>query len=101
MERSSTKFPWLDSVLVAAQRAVAAPMKGKLGATAARDPFNSWFNLGTARSFRNFVGHIALSAGADTFIPDYRLALEHPFLAAIEDLSGHSIQEPAVSTKTN
>src|ERR1700720_2548840 len=33
-----------------------------------------WFNLGTARAFRNFVGHFALSAGADAFIPDYRLA---------------------------
>src|SRR5580704_6451671 len=24
-----------------------------------------WFNLGTAQAYRNFVGHIALSAGAD------------------------------------
>ena len=45
-----------------------------------------WFNLGTARAFRNFVGHIALSAGADAFIPDYRLAPEHPFPAAVRDL---------------
>jgi epsilon-lactone hydrolase len=45
-----------------------------------------WFNLGTAQAYRNFVGHIALNAGSDAFIPDYRLAPEHPFPAAIRDL---------------
>ena len=45
-----------------------------------------WFTWGTAQAFRNFVGHIALSAGADAFIPDYRLAPEHPFPAAVRDL---------------
>ena len=45
-----------------------------------------WFNLGTARAFRNFAGHIALSAGIDAFIPDYRLAPEHLFPAAVQDL---------------
>src|SRR5438132_950997 len=45
-----------------------------------------WFNLGTARAYRNFVGHIASSAGADAFIPEYRLAPEHPFPAAFEDV---------------
>jgi len=45
-----------------------------------------WFNLGTAQAFRNFAGHIALSGGADAFIPDYRLAPEHPFPAALRDL---------------
>lgn len=44
-----------------------------------------WFNWGTAHAFRNLVGHIALSAGVDAFIPDYRLAPEHPFPAAIRD----------------
>jgi epsilon-lactone hydrolase len=44
-----------------------------------------WFNWGTAQAFRNFVGHIAMSAGADAFIPDYRLAPEHPFPAAVQD----------------
>ena len=45
-----------------------------------------WFNWGTAQAFRNFAGHIASSAGADVFIPDYRLAPEHPFPAAVRDL---------------
>jgi monoterpene epsilon-lactone hydrolase len=45
-----------------------------------------WFNWGTAQAYRNFAGHIASNAGADTFIPDYRLAPEHPFPAAVRDL---------------
>jgi monoterpene epsilon-lactone hydrolase len=45
-----------------------------------------WFNLGTARAYRNVVGHIASSAGAEAFIPDYRLAPEHPFPAAVTDV---------------
>src|SRR5712671_4746431 len=45
-----------------------------------------WFNLGTASAYRNFVGHIASSAGADAFVPEYRLAPEHPFPAAVEDV---------------
>ena len=45
-----------------------------------------WFNFGTARAYRKFVGHIASRAGADAFIPDYRLAPEHPFPAAVTDV---------------
>jgi len=44
-----------------------------------------WFNWGTAQAFRHLVGQIALSAGMDAFIPDYRLAPEHPFPAAVRD----------------
>jgi epsilon-lactone hydrolase len=44
-----------------------------------------WFNWGAAEAFRNLVGHLAIAAGADAFIPDYRLAPEHPFPAALED----------------
>jgi epsilon-lactone hydrolase len=45
-----------------------------------------WFNWGTAQAFRNFASHIALSAGTDVFIPDYPLAPERPFPAAVRDL---------------
>ena len=45
-----------------------------------------WFNMGTAQAYRNLVGHIALNSGANAFIPEYRLAPEHPFPAAIGDL---------------
>ena len=54
--------------------------------------FTSWrlVQLGHGHDIRNFVGHIALSAGADAFIPDYRLAPEHPFPAAFAT-SRHAI----------
>ena len=45
-----------------------------------------WFNWGSAKAYRNFVGHIASSAGTAAFVPDYRLAPEHPFPAAVTDV---------------
>jgi len=45
-----------------------------------------WFNWGSAQAFRHLAGHIAVSAGVAAFVPDYRLAPEHPFPAAVEDI---------------
>ena len=45
-----------------------------------------WFNFGSAKAYRHLVGHIAARTGARAFIPDYRLAPEHPFPAATDDV---------------
>ncbi len=63
----------------------AKPSRSQKGAAIVH-AHGGWFNLGTARAYRNFIGHIASSAGADAFIPDYRLAPEHRFPAAVRDV---------------
>lgn len=43
------------------------------------------FVVGTAGTHRFLVSHIAKAANAVAFVPDYRLAPEHPFPAAYDD----------------
>ncbi len=45
-----------------------------------------WFSWGSAEGFRHIVGHIARSARAKAFVPEYRLAPEHRFPAACQDV---------------
>lgn len=42
--------------------------------------------LGSAKAYRHFVSQIAYAAGLSAFAPDYRLAPEHPFPAAVNDV---------------
>jgi acetyl esterase/lipase len=63
----------------------AKPAKARKGA-AIIHAHGGWFNWGTAKAYRNFAGQIASSAGAAAFIPNYRLAPEHQFPAAVRDL---------------
>jgi acetyl esterase/lipase len=63
----------------------AKPVRPRKGA-AIIHVHGGWFNFGSARAYRNLVGHIASNAGADAFIPDYRLAPEHVFPAAVRDV---------------
>lgn len=44
------------------------------------------FVLGSAEAFRNLAGQLATRAGLACFVPDYRLAPEHPFPAAPDDV---------------
>ena len=43
------------------------------------------YGLGSAQAYRHFAGQVASRAGLAAFVPDYRLAPEHPFPAAVVD----------------
>jgi epsilon-lactone hydrolase len=47
--------------------------------------FGGGYVLGTPATRRKTAGHLALAASARVLVPNYRLAPEHPFPAAVDD----------------
>jgi acetyl esterase/lipase len=59
--------------------------KGALNKAAILYLHGGGYVVGAARSHQNFVGQIAARSKVAAFVPDYRLAPEHPFPAALDD----------------
>jgi monoterpene epsilon-lactone hydrolase len=74
-----------DGVLGGVPGVWANPKNGRSG-EAIVHLHGGWFSLGSAKAYRHLAGQIAVRAGAKAFVPDYRLAPEHPFPAAADDV---------------
>ena len=46
------------------------------------------YRMGSALAYRAYGSRLAAAAGAEVVLPDYRLAPEHPFPAAVDDALG-------------
>jgi acetyl esterase/lipase len=65
----------------------AKPARSRKGA-AILHLHGGWFNWGTAQAFRNLVGHIAIAAGSDAFIPELPARSGAPFSCGGERRGG-------------
>jgi monoterpene epsilon-lactone hydrolase len=74
------------------ERIDAGPVRGLLTSTPGASPrhlvihFHSGgYVMGSSTAYRNFAYRLSRATGATVFVPDYRLAPEHPYPAAVED----------------
>lgn len=58
---------------------------GKPSGTAMLYLHGGAYTIGSPDTHKGLAGHIAKASGTTVFVPDYRLAPEHPFPAALED----------------
>ena len=73
-----TTTAWRDGLLV-------TPSEGTPAATILYI-FGGGYMLGSPQSRRKTAGHLASAANAAVYVPNYRLAPEHPFPAAFDDI---------------
>ena len=89
-------FPWSDAVVVRTHRVATggprpidvlevAPKNAGASAPAILDLHGGAFFLSTMRAHLAYAEKYAVATGARVFVPEYRLSLDHPFPAALDD----------------
>lgn len=89
-------FPWSDAVSVRTHRVATggarpidvlevSPRNATAATPAIVDYHGGGFFLSTMRGHLAYAEHYARGAGCRVFLPEYRLCLDHPFPAALDD----------------
>jgi acetyl esterase/lipase len=89
-DRAERVFPTPPEVSVEAVRAPQVPAERLVPRGARTDAavlylHGGGYAIGSPRSHRHLAAAIASASGVSALLPDYRLAPEHPFPAAVED----------------
>lgn len=89
-ERAERAFPTPPDVVIERQAAPARPAEwlrppGTRADAAVLYLHGGGYTIGSPRSHRHLAAAIARAAGTSALLPDYRLAPEHPFPAALDD----------------
>lgn len=66
-------------------RALVARPRGERPTRAVLYMHGGAYCIGSPSTYKGLVTHLAVAAGASVYVPDYRLAPEHPYPAALQD----------------